>query len=608
MPMSLDSNRVIQRRAVEDAPEASFDPSVNALLQRIYRARGLYSDSDISLSLQDLLSPTRLQDLDKALDLLYESLQQESLILVVGDFDADGATSCALLLRVLKAFGHRNAQFLVPNRFEYGYGLTPPIVDIAARQNPHLIVTVDNGISSIDGVARAQELGIKVLVTDHHLPGTELPAADAIVNPNMPGCKFESKALAGVGVVFYLMAALRGRLVKEGWFAERNIDAPVMADYLDLVALGTVADVVPLDRNNRILVEQGLRRIRSGRCCAGIRALIRVTGRSAASLTASDIGFALGPRLNAAGRLDDISIGIGMLLTDDESLAGEIATELDALNRDRRQIEASMQKEAEEILGSMTGLDGNNSNNDKSDAHIPKALSLFNENWHQGVVGILASRLKDRHHRPVICFAPATDNPGENILKGSARSIQGFQVRDALESLSTQHPGLIEKFGGHAMAAGLSIQRSRFDEFSRHFDALASELLSPEDLHANLLSDGELETNEMTLLQAEQLKTAQPWGQKLPEPVFDGVFRLVQQRLVGQRHLRMQLSLDDPGNVMVDAIAFNVDTDIWPDHGAEYVRIAYSLDVNEYRGQRSLQLLIKHLEMYSLSSLNEPVG
>lgn len=589
--MTNAASRVIQRRDLAGLPQADFSQTIDPLLKRIYRARHLFNEKDISLLLKDLLPPGELQGLSDAVELLLDCLHQQSLILVVGDFDADGATSCALALRVLKAFEHHNVQFLVPNRFEYGYGLTPPIVDIAARQKPALIVTVDNGISSIEGVARAHELGIKVLVTDHHLPGSELPVADAIVNPNNHGCKFESKALAGVGVVFYLMAALRSRLIKDNWFDGRGIEPPIMADFLDLVALGTVADVVPLDRNNRILVEQGLRRIRSGRCCAGIRALIRVAGRSAASMTASDLGFALGPRLNAAGRLDDISIGIGMLLTDDESLAQEIAAELDGLNRDRRLIEASMKQEAEQLLESEALSARGNSET------APAAISLYNRSWHQGVVGILASRLKDRYHRPVICFAPASDDPEDKQLKGSARSIQGLQIRDALELLANQNPGMIEKFGGHAMAAGLTIQRDNFPHFTQQFEQLAKQMLGDDDLQAVLLSDGELADDELSLANAERIKLAQPWGQKLPEPLFDGVFRVVTQKLVGQNHLKLRLALDEHGDDLVfDAIAFNVETADWPNPGASRVKLVYALDVNEYRGLRSLQLMVKYLE------------
>ncbi len=590
--MSAARLPLVRRRPLASVDDTDFSKDMLPLLQRIYRARNLLNDSDTTHSLQALLAPDKLSDIDDAVAALHNCLQNESLILVVGDFDADGATSCALAVRALRAFGHRNVQFLVPNRFEYGYGLTPPIVDIAARQKPSLIVTVDNGISSIDGVARARETGIDVLVTDHHLPGRELPAAVAIVNPNNPGCEFESKALAGVGVIFYLMAALRTKLVESGWFEQRGLPVPVMADYLDLVALGTVADVVPLDRNNRILVEQGLKRIRTGRCCAGIRALLRVAGRSAAQITSSDIGFALGPRLNAAGRLDDISIGIGMLITDDESLALEIATELDALNRDRRQIEAAMHSEAERNMQALL----NEEQGETQPESVPTAICLYDENWHQGVVGILASRLKERYHRPVVCFAPASDNSNEEFLKGSARSIQGFHIRDAFDLLATRQPGLIEKFGGHAMAAGLSIHRDSFGEFARGMNNIASELLGEQDLQAVLYTDGELEAGEMNLVHAEALRLAQPWGQKLPEPMFEGIFNLVSQKLVGQNHLKMRLEKTEEGARPIDAIAFNIDLALWPDNSARQVRVVYSLDVNEYRGAREVQLIVRYLE------------
>ena len=533
-----------------------------------------------------LLPPSQLMGIDAAADLIVAAIESNARILIVGDFDADGATSCALAIRAFEAMGHSDVRFIVPNRFEYGYGLTPEIVELAKPQNPSLIITVDNGISSVDGVAAARAAGIDVLVTDHHLPGEQLPDANVIVNPNQHGCKFPSKALAGVGVIFYVMSAVRTALRNKQWFNDQRPE-PNMADFLDLVALGTVADVVPLDKNNRILVEQGLRRIRVGKCCAGIRALIEVSGRSAAKLVASDMGFALGPRLNAAGRLDDISIGIACLLTDDAMLAQDIATELDSMNRDRRQIEQGMQLQAEAALNRLEQEDG---------APLPIGMCLFNEEWHQGVVGILASRIKDRHQRPVICFALANDSEDCSELKGSARSIKGFHIRDALDAVAARHPGLIDKFGGHAMAAGLSLNKSKFAEFSAAFNEEASRLLTEDDLQSRILSDGELSAEEISLDNALLINYATPWGQLFPEPIFDNEFLLVQQRIVGSKHLKLVLGIDDGSGHIIDAIAFNVDTEIWPDETTKKVKVAYRLDVNRYRGRESVQLMIEHIE------------
>ncbi|MDG1938832.1 MAG: single-stranded-DNA-specific exonuclease RecJ [Pseudomonadales bacterium] len=533
-----------------------------------------------------LLPPSQLMGIDAAADLIVAAIESNARILIVGDFDADGATSCALAIRAFEAMGHSDVRFIVPNRFEYGYGLTPEIVELAKPQNPSLIITVDNGISSVDGVAAARAAGIDVLVTDHHLPGEQLPDANVIVNPNQHGCKFPSKALAGVGVIFYVMSAVRTALRNKQWFNDQRPE-PNMADFLDLVALGTVADVVPLDKNNRILVEQGLRRIRVGKCCAGIRALIEVSGRSAAKLVASDMGFALGPRLNAAGRLDDISIGIACLLTDDAMLAQDIATELDSMNRDRRQIEQGMQLQAEAALNRLEQEDG---------APLPIGMCLFNEEWHQGVVGILASRIKDRHQRPVICFALANDSEDCSELKGSARSIKGFHIRDALDAVAARHPGLIDKFGGHAMAAGLSLNKSKFAEFSAAFNIEASRLLTEDDLQSRILSDGELSAEEISLDNALLINYATPWGQLFPEPIFDNEFLLVQQRIVGSKHLKLVLGIDDGSGHIIDAIAFNVDTEIWPDETTKKVKVAYRLDVNRYRGRESVQLMIEHIE------------
>jgi single-stranded-DNA-specific exonuclease len=582
---------VIQRRPVSD-DSFQFGENIPPLLQRILSARGLGCASDIDLSLSRLLPPDKLKGIDQALALLTDALQQQWRIVIVGDFDADGATSCALAVRALNAFGHQNVQFIVPNRFEFGYGLTPEIVTLVQQLSPQLIITVDNGISSIAGVAAAKAKGIKVIVTDHHLPGAELPKADAIVNPNQPGCDFPSKNLAGVGVIFYLMAALRARLRELGWFNE-SLKAPNMRQFLDLVALGTVADVVPLDANNRVLVQQGINRIRQGNSNVGIQALVEISNRHCVNVTSMDIGFLIGPRLNAAGRLDDISIGIACLLTDDIEMARGIAAELDDFNKDRRLIEKSMQIQADKHMQVLAEQihEGNAGN-----SPLPVGVCLFDDTWHQGVVGILASRIKERYHRPVICFAPADDNGDSDELKGSARSINGFHIRDALDAVASANPGLINKFGGHAMAAGLSLPRKAFADFASAFNRYAQMQLSEQDLQAVVWTDGDLKSDEITLENAALLRSAMPWGQKLPEPSFDGRFYIEQQRLVGTNHLKLVLKKNKADQVNIDAIAFNIDPKCWPDQTVDYIDIVYLLDVNRYRGIESLQFIVRHIE------------
>lgn len=578
----MSDKRIIKQRKF-DLGNNHFSEQVPPLLQRIYCARQLNSDSDINVELAGLLKPEGLKGLDAAVALIVEALQQSSTILIVGDFDADGATSSALAVLALRAMGAGAVDFLVPNRFDYGYGLTPEIVEVAKSRKPHLIITVDNGISSIQGVQAANEAGIKVLVTDHHLPGAELPAAAAIVNPNQPGCEFASKNLAGVGVIFYLMSALRAELRTGGWFAERQLPEPNMAQFLDLVALGTVADVVPLDKNNRILVAQGLRRIRAGKMRPGIQSLLSVARRNHQTLVSSDLGFAIGPRLNAAGRLDDMSLGIQCLLTNDPYKAQDMAQQMDDLNQDRRAIERGMEKEA------LSGLKDFNVDTDSA----AMGLCLYHKDWHQGVIGILASRIKDRFHRPVIAFAD-TDDP--QVIKGSARSIKGLHIRDALDSIASRAPHLLSKFGGHAMAAGMSLQKQHYPEFSEAFDNEVRRQLSPDDLQAVVFSDGDLAAEDFSLLTAEALRDAGPWGQHFPEPLFDGEFWLQQQRIVGEKHLKMVVSIDHNGQHISDAIAFNIDPTEWPNNTVKKVRLAYKLDINEFRGRRSLQLLVDYIE------------
>ncbi|WP_258868113.1 single-stranded-DNA-specific exonuclease RecJ [Alkalilimnicola ehrlichii] len=520
--------------------------------------------------------------IEDAVCLLEDALWSQARILIVGDFDADGATSCAVAIRALRALGAQHVDYLVPNRFTYGYGLTPEIVDLAAEKEPDLLITVDNGISSIEGVRAARALGIAVLVTDHHLPGAELPAADAIVNPNLPDCDFPSKNLAGVGVIFYIMLALRKRLRATQWFSETGLAEPNMANLLDLVGLGTVADVVVLDANNRIFVDQALRRIRAGKTVPGVRALLEVAGRDYRRIVAADLGFAVGPRLNAAGRLEDMSLGIECLLTDDPGQAREYAERLDDLNRQRREIESQMQEEALADLNRLRL---------QWDAkQVPAGICLMDEGWHQGVIGILASRIKERFHRPVVAFAPA----GDGSLKGSARSISGLHMRDLLDLMATRHPGLIERFGGHAMAAGLSIPEHNYGQFEQVFADTVDEVVEPELLEEVLLSDGSLAPQEFQLEVADTLRDGGPWGQGFPEPRFDGRFEIGESRIVGEKHLKF--SLRPPGGrEWLDGIAFNAVERGWGSLQGE-VTALYRLDVNEFRGRRSVQLMLEHLE------------
>jgi len=568
--------KTIVRRSCSSTEQ--FPVDLHPVLRRVYAARAVETAAELDYSLQRLLPPTELGGLAGAVNLLEAAVSGRQRIVIVGDFDADGATSCALCMRALRAMGAAKIHYLVPNRFEYGYGLTPEIVNVAAELQPDLIMTVDNGISSIEGVAAASQLGIKVLITDHHLPGKQLPAAAAIVNPNNVDDGFPSKHLAGVGVAFYVMLALRARLRDNGWFRDEAIAEPNLAQYLDLVALGTVADVVPLDHNNRILVQQGVQRMRAGHCVPGIRALLEVAGRSLSRLVSTDLGFTVGPRLNAAGRLDDMSLGIECLLADDAVAASEMAARLDALNRERKDIESDMQSRALEAIENLK-LD---------DKQLPVGLCLFDPGWHQGVIGILAARIKERFHRPVIAFARS----GDGEIKGSARSVSGLHIRDALDAVAARHPELIAKFGGHAMAAGLSLPEAHYPAFASAFDEVVSLQLCHDDLNGVIYSDGELTEQELSLETAQLLRDASPWGQGFPAPVFEGDFNVVSHRVVGQRHLKMTLS-PERGNCQIDGIAFN--TEVLP-RGSQRVHMAYRLDVNEYRGIVTPQLIVEHME------------
>lgn len=574
----------IQRRP---EPDLSLLPdSIPLILKRIYINRGITDIAQLETSARGLHSYQKLGGIEQAVELLFQAIQEQKRIIVVGDFDADGATSSALSVLALRMLGSNNVDYLVPNRFEDGYGLSPEVVDQALELGAEMIMTVDNGVSSIEGVRYAKENGITVLVTDHHLPGQVLPEVDAMVNPNLDSCTFPSKALAGVGVAFYLMMALCVHMRKHNWFAQQGMQEPKLMELIDLVALGTVADVVPLDENNRILVHQGLQRIRAGKARPGIQALIEVAKRDARRLVASDFGFALGPRINAAGRLDDMSFGVELLMCNNIHAARRMASELDGLNQTRKEIEEGMKQEAMAFCERLQF--GENS-------ELPYGLSLFQRDWHQGVIGILASRIKEKFHRPVIAFADG----GEGTIKGSCRSIPGLHMRDALDFIDTQNPGLIIKFGGHAMAAGLTIKEQDFERFSRLFDEVVKKELDEAALKGVILTDGELKPEEFSMHIAEQLRAGGPFGQAFPEPIFDGEFKVLHQKLVGEKHLKLMLEplyKGHPTNVMIDGIAFNVDLRRWPDASVKTVRLAYKLDVNEFRGNQSLQLMIDHIE------------
>lgn len=554
---------------------------IHPILERIFLARGLTSTDELDRTLVKLPSPWLLSGIEVMVAHLIIAIHQQQRICIVADFDADGATSCAVAIKGLQLLGAADVSFVVPNRFKYGYGLTPEIVELVKLKNPDVIVTVDNGISSLDGVRVAKELGIKVLITDHHLPGSQLPVADAIVNPNLVNDQFPSGALAGVGVMFYVLMALRSRLREQSWFEQNQTPEPNLAQLLDYVALGTVADVVALDQINRILVHQGLLRIRSGHSHPGINALIDVSGKNSGAIYASDLGFSVGPRLNAAGRMDDMSLGIQCLLTDDPVVAKKLAQQLDELNNERRVVEGEMKTEAMALLSEMKRLD---------ERHTPAGVCLYDANWHQGVIGILASRIKDQLHRPVIAFAPA----GKDEIKGSARSIPGVHIRDVLSDIAALHPKLLSKFGGHAMAAGMSLKMHDYPAFALAFDEIVRKRLAKIDLEQKIYSDGELTETEMTIEFADLLRNAGTWGQEFPEPVFDGVFDVIQARIVGQRHLKLVLRKPF-GDLLIDAIAFYVDRpEDWL--GLRSIKAAYKLDINEFRGNRSVQFIVQYLE------------
>lgn len=570
-------NKLIKRREVP----GGYSVSENPLLDRLYRARHIKNTQELDRTLKSMLNPNQLHGIEQAVNLLLEAYHQQQKIVIVGDFDADGATSTALSVLALRQLGFTDVDYLVPNRFEQGYGLSIPVAEMAMEKGVQLLMTVDNGVSSFEGVAFLKEKGVWVLVTDHHLPPDTLPPADAIVNPNLSQCGFPSKSLAGVGVAFYLMLAVRAKFREVGIFTAET--QPNFTELLDLVALGTIADVVPLDQNNRILAHQGLMRIRAKHCRPGIIALAEVANRNVEQFSAGDLGFSIGPRLNAAGRLDNMSLGVELLLAEEMQTARELALDLDQLNQTRKEIEAGMKLEALEICRNLTALSN----------ELPMGIALYQADWHQGVLGIVSSRIKDQYHRPVIAFA----QDGEGVLKGSARSIEGLHMRDLLERIHSQHPDIILKFGGHAMAAGLSIREDCFSDFQRIFNQTVSDWLDEEHLQGVIWTDGELHANEFTLETAEQLKAGGPWGQAFPEPCFDGEFKILDQRAIGQNqnHLKMLIE-PKQGGPLLDAIAFNIDTRLYPDLSIKQARLAYKLDINEFRGNRSVQLLVDYIE------------
>jgi single-stranded-DNA-specific exonuclease len=570
----------IERRQVPPAA-GEWPTSMHPVLRRIYAARGIVEFAQVTHRLAAMAPPASLGGMDAACELLAEAIRRKRQVVIVGDFDCDGATGTAVAVRGLRMLGAAKVDFRVPNRQVHGYGLTTALVATLVDPTPDLIVTVDNGVASIAGVAAARARGIDVLVTDHHLPGPELPQANAIVNPNLPGDGFPSKALAGVGVVFCVLIALRAHLRSTGWFAESGCSEPDLSLLLDLVALGTVADLVPLDFNNRVLVDAGLKRIRALNACAGILALVRISGRDARSLVPSDLGFAVGPRINAAGRLEDMALGIECLLTDDPLKAQRLAEQLSTINAERRELQTSMTEQGEAAVSRWIA--------DHGHAQLPAGLTLFEDEWHAGVVGLVASRLKDRLHRPVVACAPAGD--GSSEVRGSARSIRGVHVRDMLAEVDARRPGLITRFGGHAMAAGLTLDRSSVAEFASEFDAVVRERVATELFEPVLMSDGELDGDDFTLDLASELRYAGPWGQGFAEPIFDNVFTLESWRLVGSRHWKLKLRPFGQ-SISVDAMLFNAEPGATP---PESFRAAYQLDVNEWNGRESLQLILRHV-------------
>ncbi len=597
--------KIIRR---EPTGQINQSQSQTSLLERVFAMRGINDQNELVFELKNLHPISKLKGIQKATDLVVNAIKANQRLLIIGDFDADGATSTALAVRALRMMGHDKVDYLVPNRFEFGYGLTPEIVIEAQKFSPDMIITVDNGISSIKGVEQAKAQGFKVIITDHHLPAKKLPDADAIINPNQRGDEFPSKNLAGVGVIFYLMLSVKSSLHKQGYFADNNLPEPNLTELLDLVALGTVADVVPLDQNNRILVEQGLRRMRGGMACEGIQALFRIGKRNIRNAVSSDLGFACGPRLNAAGRMDDMSVGIECLLSNDPQQAMDLASALDDFNIERRATEDSMKAEALTLLEEL--------DDDKLSGDLPPVICLYKESWHQGVIGILAARVRERYNRPTIIFAPAdtstplststlaegdVDDKKSVEIKGSARSISTIHIRDIFDEVATLHPHLLNKFGGHAMAAGLSLETTKLDEFTQAICDVVQNHANEDTFQEIHYSDGELQSDDFELKSADDLRYAAPWGQHFPAPVFDNRFTIVNKRLLKEKHYKLVLRpVVNAENVAatptrtVDAIAFNIDIKSWPEEGGE-VHLLYRLEVNEFRDACSLQLMVERL-------------
>ena len=574
----MKADKVIHRKLPEKLPELSND--IPLLLQRIYALRGITSMQELDYSTRNLCNYDNLDGTNTAVDLLYCAMKNNQQIVIVGDFDTDGATSTALTVTALKKMGCQFVDYIIPNRFDDGYGLSINVVKKAILQKADLIITVDNGVSAVEAVEYAKQANLTVIITDHHLCPEQLPAADAIINPNLPNCTFPSKNLAGVGVAFYFMLALRAKLRKENWFANHNLAEYNIASLLDLVALGTIADVVKLDLNNRILVHQGIRRIRAGYCCEGIKALLNISRRDPLTLTSIDIAYYIAPRLNAAGRMDSMSLSVELLLCEDYDSAIKLATDLDTLNNDRKLIEQTMYQEALTHIEQIQ----------LKKKSFPNSLVVYHPKWHQGIIGIVSARLKDKHYRPAICFASTEDG----LLKGSGRSIEGIHLRNILYELNQRYPDILISFGGHAMAAGLSIQEKDLAQFSDLFEALVTEQLDLDVLEKTIETDGEIDNDDFNYSIAKLLKESGPWGEGFIEPTFDGEFVIHQQRLIGEKHLKLVLEPKNGGPI-IEGIYFNTNLTQWPDHTIKNAKIVYHLDVNEFRGNQNLKLMIRHI-------------
>ena len=571
-------NKLTHRQLPEVLPKLS--PDIPLLLQRVYALRGITSMQELDYTTRNLCNYDNLDGTHTAVEIVYSAMQNNKRIMIVGDFDTDGATSTALMIKALKKMGCKHVDYIIPNRFDDGYGLSISVVKRALSKKADLIITVDNGVSAIEAVEFAKQSNLTVIITDHHLCSEQLPAADAIINPNLPNSSFPSKHLAGVGVAFYFMLALRAKLRKENWFASNKLAEYNITNLLDLVALGTIADVVKLDRNNRILVHQGISRIRAGYCCEGIKALLDISRRDPLTLTSTDLAYYIAPRLNAAGRMDSMSLSVELLLCEDYDSAIKQATDLDTLNHDRKLIEQTMYQEALSYIEQV----------EQKNSTFPNALVVHHPQWHQGIIGIVSARLKDKHYRPVICFASTEDG----LLKGSGRSIEGIHLRDILDKLNERYPDILVSFGGHAMAAGLSIQEKDLDQFSAHFEALITEQLDLDVLEQIIETDGEIDNQDFNYSIAKQLKESGPWGEGFTEPTFDGDFIVHQQRLFAEKHLKLVLEPKNGGPI-IEGICFNVNLTQWPDNTIKIVKIVYQLDVNDFRGNQAVKLMIRHI-------------